>query len=185
MGNGRTAIVIVTLVVAAGLGAVLAPDRVPQPASSSVSPSLPIDGAGPELITVYVSGWVASPGLVQVEPGSLVADVVAAAGGARTGAALAALNLAAPVNEGDQVSVPGPGGAQTDMPNAGGGGLVDLNRADETELQTLPGVGPVLASRIVAHREANGPFVTVEDLLDVSGIGEAKLGSIADLVVVS
>jgi competence protein ComEA len=59
-----------------------------------------------------------------------------------------------------------------------------LNRADATQLQDLPGVGPVLAERIVAHRDANGPFQTVEDLLDVPGIGEAKLAAIRDLVTV-
>ena len=87
---------------------------------------------------------------------------------------------------GDQVQVPGPG---TEAPPSGSGvagssGLISLNRADATALQDLPGVGPVLAERIVAHRDANGPFEAVEDLLDVPGIGETKLAAIRDLVSV-
>jgi competence protein ComEA len=97
------------------------------------------------------------------------------------------VNLAAPVMPGQQIIVPGPGdsgGAPTDVAGSGAGGLVAINRATAAELETLPGVGPVLAARIVAHREQNGPFIEVEDLLQVSGIGESKLAAIRDLIVV-
>ena len=127
-----------------------------------------------------------NPGVVVVEEGAIVADAIAAAGGARPGAALEAINLAGPVAGGDQVQVPGPGveapspvGAQQ-----GSSGPISLNRADATALQDLPGVGPVLAERIIAYRESNGLFGEVEDLLDVPGIGEAKLAAIRDLVAV-
>ncbi len=137
-------------------------------------------------ISVHVSGWVVSPGVVVVAEGAIVADAIAAAGGARPGAALDAINLAGPVAGGDQVQVPGPGTAAPPSGSgvAGSSDLISLNRADATALQDLPGVGPVLAERIVAHRDANGPFEAVEDLLDVPGIGETKLAAIRDLVSV-
>jgi competence protein ComEA len=134
-------------------------------------------------IVVHVSGWVLAPGVVEVPEGALVVDAVTAAGGALAGARLDAINLARPLGAGDQVEVPGPN-TVTDQGGNGGEGLISLNRADGVELQRLPGVGPVLAERIVAYREANGPFERVEDLLDVPGIGEAKLVSIRDLVSV-
>lgn len=145
--------------------------------------------AGVPTIAVHVSGWVVAPGVVEVGEGAIVADAIAAAGGARLGADLDAINLAAPVMAGDQVAVPGPGEAGgadggAAAPGSGGNGKISLNRADATALQDLPGVGPVLAERIVAYRDANGPFSAVEDLLEVSGIGEAKLAAIRDLVTV-
>jgi competence protein ComEA len=88
---------------------------------------------------------------------------------------------------GQQIIVPGPGdpgSAPTDVAGNGAGALVAINRATASELETLPGVGPVLAARIVAHREKNGPFTEVEDLLQVSGIGESKLAAFRDLIVV-
>lgn len=136
---------------------------------------------------VHVSGWVAMPGVVRLRDGAIVADAVAAAGGALEGALLDSVNLAAPVLAGDHVHIPGPGEAESGAnPAAPGGddsGPISLNRADAAALETLPGVGPVIAERIVAHRESNGPFESVDDLLEVPGIGEAKLASIRDLVV--
>jgi competence protein ComEA len=140
------------------------------------------DDAG---LTVHVSGAVAQPGLVNVPAGARIADAVSAAGGALPDADLRALNLAAPVRDGEQVAVPGQsesladGGAAVD-----GAGRVRINVADAVELQALPGVGPVLAERIVSHRDEHGSFAAVEDLLDVSGIGEGKLASLRDSVVV-
>lgn len=114
--------------------------------------------------------------------GSLTADAIAAAGGALVGADLDSLNLAQPVYEGDQVLVrakqPGVGGGDQSL----GDGLVDINRADAAELQTLPGVGPVLAGNIIAYRDSVGRFETLEDLLEVPGIGETRLASIRDLI---
>ncbi len=133
-----------------------------------------------EMIVVHVSGAVLNPGLVTVPSTARIADVIASAGGAGPGADLGCLNLAATVRDGDQVVVPMPG----DTPLAGRdeGRGIDLNRSSAAALEELPGVGPVLAARIVAFREANGPFTSVEDLLDVGGIGEAKLGAMRDAI---
>ncbi len=133
-------------------------------------------------ITVHVSGAVVSPGLVEVAPGARIADVVVAAGGTAAEANLAALNLAAPVRDGEQIVVPARGDGT--QPAVVADGKVRLNTASASELEQIPGVGPVLAERIVAARQAGGGFATVEDLLDVSGIGEAKLAALRDHVVV-
>lgn len=151
------------------------------PAVPATLGEAPVASGG--LVPVHVSGWVHTPGVVWVEDGSLTVGVIEAAGGALPGAALDSINLARPVFAGEQVHVPGPDAAT----GAGGGGgeegLIDINTADEIELQELPGVGPVLAARIVAHRETVGRFESVEDLLDVPGIGETRLASIRDLIL--
>lgn len=131
-----------------------------------------------ESIDVHVAGWVLSPGVVRVALESIVADAIEAAGGLRPGALVDRINLAAPLHSGDQVVVPGP----DSMNGSSEDGPLALNRASAKDLEELPGVGPVLAERIVAYREQNGPFTEVEDLLQVGGIGEAKLASIRDLV---
>lgn len=128
-------------------------------------------------VVVHVAGWVAHPGIVRLGAGSRVVDAVAAAGGVAPGGSLEGINLAEQVVDGGRVEVPGP----DDPPNTGQAGGKDkdaplrLNTAQASDLETLPGVGPVLAMRIIEHRESNGPFETVEDLLDVPGIGEATL----------
>lgn len=135
--------------------------------------------ARPEMIRVHVAGWVNAPGVVSIPAGSIAAAAIEAAGGLRAGARSDSINLAASLAAGDQLVVPGPGAA------AGGNaddGLIGVNSASVSELERLPGVGPVLASRIVEFREANGPFSEMEDLLDVAGIGEAKLSALRDLL---
>jgi competence protein ComEA len=150
---------------------------VPQP--QVVDPAIPVE------IVVHVAGAVVRPGLVRVPVDSRVADAVAAAGGGNSEAALAAINLAAPLADGTQVVVPSKAPAgDLPVPALVEDGKVRVNQADAVALDGLPGVGPVLADRIVAHREENGPFASVEDLLDVPGIGESKLGAIRDHVVV-
>lgn len=165
---------------AAGWYATRGADPVESPAVVAVEP--PEGGT----IVVHVSGWVAVPGLVEISEGARVADAIAAAGGARPGAALEGMNLAAPVHDGEQVVVPGPAEEATAGIDSAvaSDGRIRLNSATAAELDELPGVGPVLAERIVEHRDRNGPFATVEDLLDVPGIGERKLASLRDLVVV-
>jgi competence protein ComEA len=134
-------------------------------------------------LTVHVAGAVAAPGLVEVGPGARLADAVVAAGGATPDADLAAVNLAAPVDDGAQVVIPSR--SDGDGPSAPpGDGRIRLNHAPADELTTLPGIGPVLAQRIVDHRDDVGRFERVEDLLEVSGIGERLLAGIRDLVVV-
>lgn len=132
------------------------------------------------LIVVHLTGAVAQPGLVTVPAGSRIADVVMAAGGFLPGADVGAVNLAAPVTDGQQLTVGTTGG--TGSAPTVEDELIAINRATAEELEDLPGVGPVLAARIVAHREENGPFKVVEDLLAVTGIGERMLASLRDLV---
>lgn len=181
MGDGSRraglAAVLTCIAVAAGVAAGLL-NRAPamtRPPSSSIPMAVDVT------VEVHVAGWVVSPGVVTVDEGAIVAEAVEAAGGLRPGANSASLNLAAPVGAGDQIVVPGPEGVS----ESGGetsDGLISLNRATASELETLPGVGPVLAERIIEYREDHGRLETVEDLLDVPGIGESKLASLRDLV---
>ena len=144
-------------------------------------PVLETKAPEPQSITVHVAGAVAVPGLVTLPPDARVADAVAAAGGMRADANPASLNLAAPVADGQLVTVPVPGEAPADAP---GDGRLRLNDAGVADLESLPGIGPVTAQRIIDHRAESGPFAVVEDLLDVPGIGEAKLASLRDYLVV-
>ena len=149
--------------------------------------------AAPGGVVVHVVGQVAAPGLVTVATDARVADALDAAGGATPDADLAALNLARAVTDGEQIHVPRPGEAVAAPPSAApgaasagtggaGGAVVDLNAADAAALDTLPGIGPVLAERIVAWRDENGPFTAVDELGEVSGIGPAVLEDVRDLV---
>ncbi|WP_114854864.1 ComEA family DNA-binding protein [Brachybacterium sp. YJGR34] len=142
-------------------------------------------------LVVHVSGAVASPGVVRLPAGSRVDDALQAAGGATEEADLAAVNLARPLADGEQVHLPRPGEEPPPAPDpsapgdAGGEGPeIDLNTAGAAELEELPGVGPALARRIIEHREGNGPFTAVDDLLEVSGIGPATLEEIRGRAVV-
>ncbi len=148
---------------------------------------------GTPTLLVHVVGEVREPGVVRLPPGSRVGDAIEAAGGAKRTADLAALNLAAPVTDGEQVRVPKPGEVALTNPQSSGGdpagstggaggGALDLNTADAATLETLPGVGPVLAERIVSHRDQHGPFASVDALQDVSGIGPATFDRLRDLV---
>ena len=174
-------LILAAVLVGAGLGSMK--DSAPVETAPATVESGSVDAA---VFPVYVSGWVATPGVVEMTDGAIVADAVAAAGGALDGALLDEINLARPLVEGDHVQIPGPGDPIAAA--SGGGerddGLISLNQADASTLEDLPGVGPVLAERIVAHREANGPFQTVEDLLEVPGIGEAKLAAMKDSIAV-
>ena len=141
----------------------------------------PAPGAEPEEVVVDVSGAVVRPGLVRLRAGARVADAVSAAGGPAPGASLTALNQARVLADGEQVRVPREGEPPPPAaaPAAAGAGAplppVDLNRATPDELDVLPGVGPATAAAIVTWREENGGFRSVEDLLEVPGIGPSKL----------
>jgi competence protein ComEA len=155
--------------------AVVLPD--PAPSRTSISPTgVPVE------VVVDVVGAVNAPGVVRLAEGSRVVDAIAAAGGAAADAQLSALNLARLLVDGEQIAVPRPGEQAAAASAApGGDGLLDLNGADEAALDALPGIGPVLAGRIVAHRE-KGPFTSVDELADVTGIGPTLLERLRELV---
>jgi competence protein ComEA len=164
-------------------------DREPVVSSGQPAPASPSVGTAAETaptVTVSVVGQVARPGLVVLPGGSRVADAVAAAGGFAPGVDPASVNLAAVVTDGQQIAVGvpavGTGPQQSPMPAAGG--RVPLNSASVAELDALPGIGPVLAQRIVDHRAQNGPFTAVDELEDVPGIGPATFDELVDLVAV-
>jgi competence protein ComEA len=136
-------------------------------------------------IIVDVAGWVRHPGVYEFLSGERVIDAVNRAGGARKGTDLTSLNLAAPLTDGMQVVIPKPGatvpggaGSSESGPASGGAVLININTADGTELENLPGVGPVTAAAIIDYRTQNGPFATVDDLIGVTGIGPATLEEI-------
>jgi competence protein ComEA len=147
-----------------------------------------------EAMVIHAAGAVRAPGLYRLVKGSRIADVLEAAGGVADGADLNRVNLAALVSDSDRIYIPFIGvpipGALTGSTGSGTGGggapdnigPVDLNTATAEELEGLPGVGPATAAAIVNHRDKIGPFASVEDLLDVRGIGDAKLESLRDLV---
>lgn len=169
---------------------------------SSASPtpgSAPHNTDGP--VVVSVVGLVHKPGLVTLAPGARIADALSAAGGPLDGADLIGLNMARRVADGEQIIVgivaaPGQPAAMGSSVSASvaapteastgnasvPGGLVDLNAATVQDLDALPGVGPVTAAAIIAWRDANGRFTSVDQLGDVDGIGPARLEKLRDLV---
>lgn len=176
--RGRVAIVAVFVVVAISIGALMG--RTPTAISTTTAePGMTASQPLPDRVSVHVSGMVVDPGVVDVASDAIVADAIEAAGGLRTGALVDQINLAAPIVPGEQIVVPGP--THNSAEDSGDDGILSINLASASELESLPGVGPVLAERIVAFRDKNGPFETVEDLLEVPGIGEAKLEAIRDL----
>jgi competence protein ComEA len=149
----------------------------PAPLAAAASPTA-------ATIVVDVGGRVRHPGLVTLPVGARVADAIAAAGGALRPADIATIDLAAHVTDGQLllIGVPGAAGTGSAAAPGVGGGPVDLNRATVEQLDALPGVGPVLAARIVAWREAHGGFRSVEDLQQVPGIGARKFADLKSLV---
>jgi competence protein ComEA len=160
-------------------------------ASTTLSPAATASTEA-EVLVVHVAGAVLEPGVHELAPGSRVADAIAAAGGLAPAADAARINLAAPLVDGERVYVLAEGEEEpavavgTAPPDGEGGasGPIDLNTADAEALDSLPGVGPATAAAIIQHRTENGFFTNVDQLLDVPGIGEAKLEALRDLVTV-
>lgn len=147
----------------------------------------------PSSILVHVAGRVRRPGVYELGEGDRVIDAIGAAGGVRGDAALDELNLAAPLTDGTQVLVPGRSAAAPARAGEGSttSGAADattakinVNTADAAELEELPGIGEVLSQAIVDYRAENGPFSSVDELEDVSGIGPSILEDVRDLVSV-
>jgi len=141
-------------------------------------------------VLVHVVGAVASPGVYQLDPDARVLDAIFAAGGFRTNADETSINLARPVNDGEQIVVlasggGGAGGSAGGAFSAGGAGvsqLLNVNQADASALDALPGIGPTLAGRIVDYRRLNGGFTKLSDLGKVAGIGKSLLANLQGLV---
>lgn len=203
---GAGAVLAVGLLVAAGmafLGASSPPAQLTLPRAQAGS--APVDGAPetsvpatpPMTVTVHVAGQVVSPGVYAVPSGGRVADAVVAAGGTAAEADVEQLNLAARVADGERVYVPRKGepapavAAGPAVPASGAGakagapaGPVDLNTATAEQLEALPGVGPATSKAILAYRSSHGRFRSVTELLEVPGIGPAKLEALRPLVKV-
>ena len=156
-----------------------------------------------EQIVVHVTGSVKSPGIVKLKDGSRIEDAIEAAGGLTENADISKVNLAYVLEDGIKIKIPssseediGDGDVLIDgsgenvveeddsqSTNQNGKGI-NINKADETELQTLPGIGASLASRIVEYRKQNVKFANIEDIKNVSGIGDSKFSNIKDLITV-
>ncbi len=162
--------------------------------ASTAAPAGQVASGGTSRLVVDVAGKVRHPGIVELPAGSRVVDALAAAGGAKPGVSLTSLNLARLLVDGEQIvvgiAVPVVGGA---APIAGGSSAaattqsvapVNLNSATAEQLDTLPGVGPVTAQAILSWRTDNGPFTSVDELLEVSGIGDATLSDLRPYVYV-
>ncbi len=197
---GRPGALVLSL--AAALAAVVAAvgvwrDRpVPEPApvlplvtaAAATGPSAPPPPGATHEVVVSVAGRVARPGLIRLPDGARVADALATVGGALPGTDLMGLNIARRLSDGEQllVGVAPPPGQLADGPAAGtptgAPRKVDLNAATLEQLDVLPGVGPVTAQRILDWRAAHGRFTSVDQLREVSGIGQARLAQLKDLV---
>ena len=184
--TGLVAALVAVLVVAGLLvwsrrpAAAIAPPAALRAEPSPISPSPSTGG-----LLVHVAGAVRRPGLYALPPGARVADAIEAAGGAGARADLDLLNLAAPVTDGMKVEVLERGAAAPPSgapPADATPGAVSLNSADQAALETIPGVGPVTAAAILAYRDEAGPFTSIEQLMEVSGIGPATLEAVRSYV---
>lgn len=195
-GLSRREIAMVAVVGLLGVGGVglwyarASPEPVEVRAAGPVA--APSASPSPAVLVVHVAGWVRRPGVYELPEGDRVVDAIQAAGGPRRGADLGALNLAALLVDAQQVLVPrlaeaapGPATGSAGEPSTGTvPQLVNVNTATAEELETLPGIGEVLAAAIVAYREEHGPFTSVDQLEDVSGIGPVTLEELRELSTV-
>jgi competence protein ComEA len=199
--RGAVALVGIALLAALAVGAYVWHGRpqaravAPPPVVSGPAPGGPAATSASAMpLVVAVTGKVRRPGVVTVPSGARVIDVLKAAGGPLPGADLGLLNLARKVADGELVAVgvagapaapAGAAAAGAGVPvgdPAGAAGPIDLNTATVAELDTLPGVGPVLAQRILDWRTQHGTFASVDQLSDVPGIGDARMAQLRDLV---
>jgi competence protein ComEA len=156
--------------------------------------------ATPSSIRVFVNGAVVQAAVYELPPNSLVQEAIEAAGGFMAEANTAVVNLAQPLSDGlqiyvpaqgEEVPVPAPLTASNPAPDntttansSSTGSLININTATKAELEELPGIGPSTAQNILDHRDANGPFATIENIMDVSGIGDGRFNQIKELITV-
>lgn len=131
-------------------------------------------------VTVHLSGEVVSPGIYSLPSGSRVIDAIMAAGGLNSETQDCGINLARELRDGEQILVSG----QCEQATTNGVGLVSLNTATAEQLDSLPGIGPTLAQRIITWRDTHGGFLSIDQLNDVPGIGDALYAGVAELVTV-
>ncbi|MFH1086232.1 MAG: ComEA family DNA-binding protein [Chloroflexota bacterium] len=186
--------ILLSLVFAILFGAYVAYERRPQPQPIELITPVPMPTATLVPIRVDVAGAVRQPGVYALPPESRWAEAVAAAGGLAEDADRERTNLAARRVDGQQVYIPrlgqtpppspavGAGGAPPATGPSGGGTRVNINTANAADLDALPGIGPALAGRIIAYRQAQGPFRTTADVMQVNGIGPACYEQIKDLI---
>jgi competence protein ComEA len=194
LSRGEIAGLIVVLVVLLGGAGLWYARSLPKPVAieastgASLGQSTASASATPVPLIVDVAGAVHRPGVYRFVEGDRIVDAIERAGGPLAKADLSLLNLAAPLTDGTQILVPKAGvvapGASTGTGSGTAGGLININSATAAELEALSGIGEVLAATIVEYRTQNGPFASVDDLLDVSGIGPATLEEIRDQVTV-
>jgi competence protein ComEA len=176
-------------VVAAGLAVggylILRPPSRPAGDFLAAEEAAPVGSrSGPQELTVHVAGAVKHPGVVLLAHGDRVLDAIEAAGGPLPEADLENLNLAQAVQDGQKIAVRvrGEGGNEAASGSGEEQEKINLNSADRKSLEGLPGIGPTLAERIIAYRDKKGGFSNVEELKQVSGIGEKKFEEIRDMV---
>jgi competence protein ComEA len=164
----------------------LRPNPQPIQLSTATPQPSPQATATPRSPRVYVSGAVREPDVYTLTPDSIVKDAILAAGGATGEADLDRINLALPVADGQHVYVPHQNEQDPPVPAPAGPSTaetqININTADQASLETLPGIGPALAQRIIDYRQSHGPFQKTEDLMEVSGIGPAILDSVRELI---
>jgi len=197
-----TGIVAFLMGIASSVGALSLMNQV-RPAPIVIAPPvptpLPAATATPGLVRVYVNGAVQQTAVYELLPNSLVQQAIEAAGGFTEEANTAVINLAQPLVDGMQIYVPAqgeeipavapitssqPANSSSNSGTVSSGGLININTASQAELESLPGIGPTTAQNIIAHREANGSFQTLESIMDVSGIGDGRFNQIKDLITV-
>ncbi len=150
--------------------------------------TLPVVPDEPLLIIVHICGEVVNPGVYEIPEGSRVIDLIEKAGGATGAACIDSLNLAREAMDGQKIYVPSIEEAEAGIFEAPAGEdsgyslTININTASGAQLESLPGIGPVTAEKIIQYRSANGPFARKEDLLDISGIGPKKFEAIKDLI---
>ncbi len=183
-------ILLVVIVALIGVGGLWLASSPPRGATIQLLPP-----PSPVPILIHVSGAVNHPGVYTLAPDSRVQEAILVAGGFRQDAISQTINLAAHLQDGSQLWIPSTLDLQQDADGSAeeiigpthlsSSKLVDINTATQAELETLPGIGPVLATEIVAYREAQGNFITIEDLQKVPGIGPATYEKIQDLIKVN
>jgi len=191
---------LVALILAGSLlaaGIILLLSRPLHGAPIILQPPLPTETPSP--LVVHITGAVSNPGVYALPPRSRMQDAIMAAGGLKRGADATLINLAAFVEDGQYLAIPyltveliyaSPPAPMVLQPASRSAtidldGPVDLNTASQEELETLPGVGPVIAQRIIEYRQTNGPFQTIEDIQKVQGIGPKTFEKMQTLITVS